>query len=151
MTRAQAFRFVCEHGVVLEAGRGPVVSLADTVAGAPIRGSWWAHPKSREIFALTRAIRDSNEVCVCRIVKGKVTYVHRRLWPALVRVAPKLPHGQLAMVHEVHTPTGRHRIQELAFPKWVSADVKRQAQRLTEMQAVSALGAWITGLLPNAA
>ena len=151
MTRAQALAFVRKHGVVLEAGRGPVVSLADAVAGRPIRGSWWVHPKSHEIFSLTRAVRDAKEVCVCRIVNGKITYVHRRLWPALVRVAQRLPRRQLAMVHEVHTATGRHEIQELAFPKWVSVQVQRQAQRLTESQALSALGEWITVLISDAA
>jgi hypothetical protein len=128
-----------------------VVSFVDAVAGSPIRGSWWAHPKSHEIFALTRAVRDSKDVCVCRIVGGKVTYVHRRLWPALVRIAPQLPRRQLAMVREVHTETGRHEVREMPFPGWVSVEVQRQAQRLTEPEAVSALGKWITALLSGAA
>jgi hypothetical protein len=140
MTPTQALAFVRKHGVVLEAGRGPAVSFAEAVAGKPIHGSWWGHPKGREIFALTRAVRDSKDVCVCRIVGGKITYVHRRLWPALVRVAPRLPRRQLAMIHEVHTATGRHEVQKLAFPEWVSVQVQRQAQKLTEAQAVSALG-----------
>lgn len=151
MTRTQALAFVRKHGVVLEAGRGPVVCLADAVAGRPIRGSWWGHPKGREIFALTRAVRDSRDVCVCRIIGGKITYVHRRLWPALVRIAPNLPRRQLAMIHEVHTATGRHEVQELAFPDWVSVQVQRQAQKLTEAQAISALGKWSTVLFSGAA
>lgn len=151
MTRTQALAFVRKHGVVLEAGRGPVVSFADAVAGGPIRGSWWGHPKGREIFALTRAVRDSKDVCVCRIVGGKITYVHRRLWPALVRVAPQLPRRQLAMIHEVHTVTGRHVVQESAFPEWVPAQVQLQAQKLTEAQAISALGKWGNELFSGAA
>ena len=151
MTSTQALAFVRRHGVVLEAGRGPVVSFADAVAGRPIRGSWWGHPKGREIFALTRAVRDSKDVCVCRIVGGKITYVHRRLWPALVRVAQQVPRRQLAMIHEVHSATGRHVVKELAFPKWVSAPVQQQARKLTEAQAVSALGNWSTALFSGAA
>jgi hypothetical protein len=139
VTVTQALAFVRKYGVVLEAGRGPVTSLADAVAGGPIRGSWWGHPKGREIFALTRAVRDSKDVCVCRIIGGKITYVHRRLWPALVRVAPQLPRRQLAMIHEVHTARGRHEVQELAFPEWVPAQIQRQARKMTEMQAVAAL------------
>jgi hypothetical protein len=151
MTRTQALAFVQKHGVVLEAGRGPVVSFADAVAGAPIRGSWWGHPKGREIFALTRAVRESKDVCVCRIVGGKITYVHRRLWPALFRIAPRLPRRQLAKIHEVHTATGRHMVQESAFPEWVPAQVQLQAKKLTEAQAISALGQWSTALLAGAA
>ena len=151
MTPTQALTFVRKHGVVLEAGRGPVVSFADAVAGREIRGSWWGHPKGREIFALTRAVRDSQDVCVCRIVGGKITYVHRRLWPALVRVAPRLPLRRLTMIHEVHTATGRHAIQESAFPEWVPARVQLQAQKLTEAKAISALGRWSADLLSSAA
>lgn len=151
MTRAQALAYVRKHGVVLESGRGPVVSFAEKVAGAPIRGSWWAHPKSHEIFALTRAIRDSKQVLVCRLVSGKITFVHRRLWPALVRLAPYLPRSRLAMVREVHTESGRHETHEVAFPKWVPAHAERQAQRLSDSRAVLALGPWIAKGLPRAA
>jgi hypothetical protein len=151
MTRAQALAFVRKYGVVLEAGRGPVVSFAESVAGSRIRGSWWGHPKSHEIFILTRAIRDSKQVCVCRLIDGKITFVHRRLWPALFRVAPHLSQKRLAMVREIHTATGRHETQESAFPEWVPVQVQRQAQRLTELQAVSALGRWITRQFSGAA
>ena len=87
MTTDQALAFVREHGVVLEAAHGPVPSLTEAIAGGPVPGSWWSHPKSQEIFAVTRAIRDRDDVLVCRLIKGKVTFVHRRLWPALVRAA----------------------------------------------------------------
>jgi hypothetical protein len=36
-------------------------------------GSWWGHAKGHEIFWLTRAVRDSGDVLVCRLVGGKVT------------------------------------------------------------------------------
>ena len=64
VTTRQALAFVRKHGVVLEAARGPVPSLADAVAGRPIRGGWWAHPKGPLIFAITRAVRDSDHVLV---------------------------------------------------------------------------------------
>ena len=73
MTLRQALAFIRKHGVVLEAAHGPVPSLAEVMAGAPIRGSWWSHPKRHEIFLVTRAIRDSDDVLVCRLIKGKVT------------------------------------------------------------------------------
>jgi hypothetical protein len=76
--------FVKRHGVVLQAARGPVPSLAEAIAGSPIRGSWWGHPKGHEIFRVAEAICESKEVLVCKLVDGKVTYIHRRLWPALV-------------------------------------------------------------------
>ena len=142
MTRRQAVAFVRKHGVVLEAASGPVPSLAEAIAGGPIRGSWWAHPRSHEIFELTRAVRDSQDVLVCRLVDGKVTYVHRRLWAPLVRAARRFPKKRLAKVLEVHTPSGRHVAKEQAFPKWVPGEVSAGASRLSEEEALHELGGW---------
>lgn len=55
MTLRQALAFIRRHGVVLEAAQGPVPSVAEAIAGEPVRRSWWSHPKSHEIFAVTRA------------------------------------------------------------------------------------------------
>lgn len=143
MTQRQALAFIRKHGVVLEGAQGPVPSLAGAVAGAPIRGSWWSHPKSREIFAVTRAVRDSGDVLVCRLIEGKVTYVHRRLWPALVRVAGRFPAGRLSQVREVHTSSGRHVVSEVPFPDWVPPSDRAAAQSLSEEAALQELAEWI--------
>jgi hypothetical protein len=143
MTSRQALAFIRQHGVVLEAAVGPVPSLAEAIAGTPVRGNWWSHPKSREIFAVTRAIRDSDQVLVCRLIKGKVTLVHRRLWPALVRAAGRLPAERLTQVRELHTKSGRHVTQEVPFPDWVPSSVRAAARRLSEEAALTAFGAWI--------
>ena len=143
MTSRQALAFIRKHGVVLEAARGPVPSLAEAVAGGPIRGSWWSHPKGREIFALTRLVRASDDVLVCRLVVGKITFVHRRLWPSLVRVAHRLPRKRLSCVAEVHTRSGRHVMRELAFPKWVPPEVAAAAEHLSEERALKELGSWV--------
>jgi hypothetical protein len=135
MTPHQALEFIREQGVVLEAGRGSVPSLAEAVANEPIVGSWWSHPKGKEIFALTRFVRDSDEILVCRAVAGKVTFIHRRLWPALVRLADKLPRGHLAQLKEEHTLSGRHVVRTVPFPDWVSQDLSALAGELSESEA----------------
>ena len=142
MTPRQAVAFVRRHGVVLEAAAGPVPSLAETVAGGPIRGSWWAHPHSHQIFKITRAVRESKDVLVCRVVNGKVTYVHRQLWAPLVRAAKRFPQKRLAQIHEIHTASGHHVTEELAFPNWVPSEVLAEASRLSEEEAVRKLGDW---------
>jgi hypothetical protein len=61
-----------------------VPSLATIVAGAPVKGSWWAHPKGGQIF---RAAGELDDVAAtAKLIDGKVTFVHRRLWPALAAV-----------------------------------------------------------------
>jgi hypothetical protein len=143
MTSSQALAFIRKHGIVLEAAHGPVPSLAEAVAGEPVRGSWWSHPKSHKIFAVTRAVRDSNEVLVCRLIEGKVTYVHQRIWPALVRVAGRLPVEHLSQVCEVHTSSGRHVSKEVPFPDWVPLSVRAAARSLSEKAALAEFAGWL--------
>jgi hypothetical protein len=139
MTLKQAIAFVKTHGVVLESGRGAVPSLAEAIAGAPIRGSWWAHPRGNDIFLCSRAIRKSPDVLVCRLVGGKVTYIHRRLWAALVRLAAGFDADRLAVIQEVHTPSGRHKVNVTPFAKWIPKDVARATARLSDEEASSLL------------
>jgi hypothetical protein len=141
MTSRQALAFIRKHGVVLESAQGPVPSLAEAIAGAPVRGRWWCHPKSHEIFAVTRAIRASDDVLVCRLLKGKVTFVHRRFWPALVRAASRLPSDHLSQVREVHTPSGRQATQNVPFPDWVPSSILAAARTLSEEAALTEFAA----------
>ena len=142
MTADEAMAFVRKHGVVLQSARGPVPRLTEAIVDAPIKGSWWAHPKSHQIFAILQVVTDSEDVLVCRLVNGKVTFVHRRLWPALARVARRFPARQTAQVHEEHTASGRHVTREIPFPEWVPPEVAERATSMSEEAALGALGAW---------
>jgi len=136
-------RFVEQHGVVLEGGRGPRPNLADSVAGERIHGSWWGHKKGRAIFRSTRTVRDCDQVLVCRLVGGKITYVHRRLWPAIVRLAGFLDKKTLAALREEHTPSGAHKVRTIPFPRWVPPEVRQAAVNISEEEAHLQLGDWI--------
>jgi len=144
MTPDDALAFVERHGIVCEASRrGGVPSLVDAIAGEAVRGNWWSHPRSRAIFAATRAVRDSADVLVCRLVDGKITFVHRRLWPALARIADRFTPECLSRLREVHAANGKHRIEETPFPDWVPPTVLATAKRLKQAQAIEALGALV--------
>ncbi len=138
-----ATKFVEAHGVVLETAAGPVPTLAHELAGERIRGSWWSHPKSHAIHAASLEVRASRDVLTCRAVRGKITFIHRRLWPALVRLAPELPAARLAAVREIHTSLGKHEVQETPYPRWVPAETKRAAKNLTRPEAIRLLGDWV--------
>lgn len=138
-----ALAFVERHGVVLQAARGAVPSLAEAVAGERIRGSWWGHPKGRDIFRAAEAVCASPDVLVCKLVDGKISYVHRRLWPALVKLASRFRKDQLARVWDEHTSTGAHRSRRQAFPAWVPADVRKQSQALSVSEAEAILSPWL--------
>lgn len=139
----QALAFVRKHGVVLASARGNAPRLTEAIAGEPIQGSWWAHPQGRRIFAVLSAVTESKHVLVCRLIDGKITLVHRRLWPALVRLSKRFTPSQLAQVREEHTPSGRHVSRAIAFPRWVPAETVKQAKTIDEQEALAAFGAWL--------
>lgn len=142
MTSDEAIAYIKEHGVVLASAKGPVPRLSEAVVGEPIKGSWWGHPKSHQIFDVFQVVADSSDVLVCRLVNGKVTFVHRRLWPAVARMAKKFPVRQVSQVHEEHTASGRHATRDVPFPKWVPQKVMEQAKNMSEQEALDALGSW---------
>jgi len=142
MTADEAIAFVRDRGVVLVAAKGAVPRLSEAIVGEPIKGSWWAHPKSGLIFALLQAVTASDDILVCRLVDGKITLVHRRLWAALFRLADRFPAERIAQVREEHAASGYHVRRVIPFPAWVPARVKEEARNIDEHDALIALGAW---------
>lgn len=140
-TAREALAFVRRHGVVLMSARGEVPSLAAWVAGEKIRGSWWAHRRAHEIYALECALAESPDVLVCKLLAGKRTLVHRRLWPALARVADELPASALARIVDEHTEHGHHEAHALPFAQWAPAEVLAAEKPLTRAEALAQLAA----------
>jgi hypothetical protein len=130
-------RFVAKHGVVLASARGPVPSVAEAVAGEPIVGSWWAHPKGKAIFAALSELDDHEDIRCFKLIDGKVTLVHRKLWPAIARLAEDgvLTPERVAAVQQEHMPTGEHRNLTMPFPDWVDDATAKAARALTSATA----------------
>jgi hypothetical protein len=142
-TAEEALAFVRQHGIVLASAKGTVPRLTEAIVGEDIEGNWWTHPKSHHIYSILGAVTDSDQVLVCRLIGGKITLVHRRLWPLLVRLAKHFAPEQLAQVREDHTPSGRHASRVVPFPQWVPSDVSAQADAIDEQQALAAFVAWM--------
>jgi hypothetical protein len=72
------------HGLLLlHDARFP--SATTCIAGEPVRGSWWGHAKGNLIYETLERL--TGTVAWAKLILGKETMVHRRLWPALVAVA----------------------------------------------------------------
>ena len=131
--------FVAKHGIVMASARHAAVpSLAAAIAGEPIRGSWWGHPRGQEIFEALNRLADHADVAFTRLVDGKVTLVHRRLWPALAALVASgtLAPGRVAKVEQEHTASGKHVSRTIPFSRWLPAGLPA----VTEADAVRALG-----------
>jgi hypothetical protein len=142
MDSDEALRFLETQGVVLASAKGPVPRMSEVIAGEPIRGSWWGHPKGGEIYRILGLLEESPDVLVCRVIDGKITLVHRRLWPALIRAAGRFPPERLAKVEQEHTASGRHVNHETPFPFWADEETLSAADSLNEADALEALGEW---------
>ena len=126
------------EGVLLESAKGPIPNVAQLVAGEPIAGSWWAHPASHEIFDVINRLAASPDVARMRLVNHRVTLVHRRLWPALLRLEPRYDEA-LLVVSEEHTASGAHRATTTPLRDWVPADVREAAALLDDDEATALL------------
>jgi len=133
-----------ERGVVLASARGPVPNIAEAVAGEPIVGSWWAHPKGKAIFAALSEIDDSEDIRCFKLIDGKVTFVHAARGPALVRLAKDgvLSADAAASLQQEHMPTGEHRNFVTPFPDWVDEVTATIADAMT-LEAARAQHAWL--------
>jgi hypothetical protein len=90
-----ALAAIRELGVLLETDRA-FPSLVALAAGGPVKGTWWAHPLANEIYMLGQRLMDERDVMFIRLVTGKMTYVHRRLWRPLYAIATARQSWQFA-------------------------------------------------------
>ncbi|GAC1541772.1 MAG: hypothetical protein NVS2B9_08820 [Myxococcales bacterium] len=134
--------------MLLESGRGPVQALSDAIAGAPIAGDWKDHPQAALIAEILRAVRASPDVLVCKLVQGRPTYVHRRLWTALVRLAPIKGAHILDRLRDEPQPDGSVKTTAQPFPAWVTLQIKEAARALSEPEARTRMGP-VSSLLPK--
>lgn len=146
MNKSEALKLVEQHGIMLESADGATANFVAQVAGENITGSWWNHPMSHQIFALTRAVREAEDVLVCRVIQGKITYVHRCLWVALVHFAEDLPASYLSSLEERHSVKGYHEVVETQFPDWVPEDILALAKRMSQDEAMLMLDGRIPGI-----
>jgi hypothetical protein len=83
------------HGLLLQQDL-QLPSVVAIVAGEPLHGSWWSHPSGNAIFNSLNTLAAHSDVLVTRLVGGKVTFMYRRLWPAVLAVATERAAWQFA-------------------------------------------------------
>jgi len=84
--RTTALEWVRKAGLVTLSPVDGLESVVGYVVGANPPKRWWSHPKGTEIYNLFANLSAHRSIAVTKLVEGKVTLVHRRLWPALVRL-----------------------------------------------------------------
>jgi len=139
----RAFRELERTGVLLVSD-AVLPSLAGLVAQTPIHGSWWSHPEAHAIFLLAKKLGDHPEALTVRLLSGKFTYVHRRLWPSLFAVAGArepwqldgLPAAAAALLDDV-TTQGVARVDHLAAERGLKVKTLGDAARQLEARLLA--------------
>jgi hypothetical protein len=62
-----------------------VPALVPLIAGGPVKGSWWGHPRGKAIFAAATEVDEHPDALAVKLLAGKVTFVHRALFAPLLR------------------------------------------------------------------
>ena len=118
---ASVFQQIMEElqssGLLLESD-ATLPSVSSLVAQEPIRGSWWGHPRGHDIFQANEQLADHPDVITCKLISGKVTYVHRSLWRALFEVANSREPWQLGKI----SPSARSLLSKVTREEIVRTD-----------------------------
>lgn len=125
----RVFAALEQHGLVLQTD-ARLPNVCALVTGAPIRGSWWAHPRSHDIFRVNCALAEHPDVLVIKLVSAKVTYVHRALWPHIVAIGRARAPWQLERI----SPAALKLLKEVGRAP-VQTD-RRLAKPATELEKV---------------
>ena len=107
-------------------------NVVTLVTGETPRGSWWAHPRSHEIFRSLSAIAADPAVLVTKLIDRKVTFVHQRLWPAFLSVASACAPGR------------RMASQKRRASSWTRSNVRESSRHRGPNQQSSSTGSWST-------
>jgi len=70
-------------------------NIARILSPRDTKGSWWSRPDGKEIFLLSEMLEDHPDVLVMKLVKEKVTFVHRELWGRIYSIGTARDEWQL--------------------------------------------------------
>jgi len=130
-----------QHGLLLKQDK-QLPNVVTILTGEKLSTSWWSHPKGKLIFNVLRELEDHPDVLVAKLIAGKDTLIHRRLWPAFLAATSRL----LVHTREVHTESGRHELVTQSWRAWakekgVAPLASAQEGRRIIEEACSAIGA----------
>ncbi len=73
-------------GIILESDP-QLPCVTRMIVGRRLHTSWWAHPQANLIYNVLNRLYHHRDVLTVKLVSGKVTLVHRKLWAAIFTVA----------------------------------------------------------------
>jgi len=101
-----------------------------------VRGSWWTHPKAREMYRVASDLRDHPDVLTIKLVSRKITFIHRPLWMAVYAIGTAREPWQTRGLSKDATALLRQAEQEKKLLSWGNAVRELEARLLVHAQSV---------------
>lgn len=70
-------------------------SLTTIVAGEPIKGSWWGHPRGNLMYNLSNELMGQADILTVKLINKKVSFVQKKHWDALFAIGAAKEDWQL--------------------------------------------------------
>jgi hypothetical protein len=83
-TASNIFTWIERNGLLLKQDSGP--SVVSLLVGGAIDGSWWAHPRAKDIFDVLQVLAHHPDILITKLIARKDTLVHRNLWSTILAV-----------------------------------------------------------------
>jgi hypothetical protein len=122
------------YGLLLASDKR-LISVTTLVSGASVSGSWWASPHSHKIFNVMRSLTAHPDVTLAKLINQKVTYVHRKLWGALVAVGNEQAPWQFRSLSPQARELFRQVTRTGAYSTNQAPDPKHCGQAAAELEA----------------
>src|SRR5215467_11117714 len=103
--------WVRDRGIVTLTPEIGVSSLVAKIGGAKIPARWWSASNANRIYKAYMGLVEDADILATKLVKGKVTLIHRRLWPELIRLT--MDSNWRASVLKQLAPSPRHLLQKV--------------------------------------
>jgi hypothetical protein len=117
-----------KYGLLLQQDKS-LPNVVSIVTGESLKMSWWSHPLAGKIFEVLGQLSGNPDVIATKMVGGKVTFVHRRIWPEVLAVSRSMEEWQFDGLSQKELDLYREiEAGELAEARGASA--KKLEQRL---------------------
>jgi hypothetical protein len=90
---SKVFKALKAGGILIESD-SHLPSVTRIIVGQRLHTSWWAHPRANLIYNVLNRVHDNQDILTVRLVGGKLTLIHKKLWPAVFAVATSREHWQ---------------------------------------------------------
>jgi|SRR5580658_2593142 hypothetical protein len=106
------------------------------LAGETVRGSWWTHPKAHEMYKVASELRGHSDVLAIKLVSGKITFIHRPLWMAVLAIGTAREPWQMRGLSREASALLRKSDQEASLMSSGDAVRELEARLLVQAQSV---------------